>query len=443
MGFLWSTDGYLINSSPNVVVFDADTGQFKKNIPLSFEGLDMALTPDNSRLYVIDRGVVTSIDTITNEIIAKITLTTVPPALSGILISGQTAFVIDAGTIYFINTVTNTLESKINLQRPAYDFAMAHDGIHLVIASYGAAVFFNTVTRTITKTVQLDGTSGASILISQQAPFNAYIPDAHLNTLNVIDTNTQQLIAVRALKGRYPFSSTISPDGNKLFVLNMFTPNISVISIPDNYKFVQSIPFPVNVQGSYISSCQNGEVFVNTRTGSHPLFVINSQTNQIQSVGSRGNSYYTTYSGPGDLAYVGLQGGMTLRDTDPPFQPVAETPIDSPTKYILIPNSAPFLSTASNAPPSLFFETKICGKRKKCCNFIKWQKPITLDPVRYLIYTDEALIKLVGIVPADKPLRFAHYQPKKCSTTYFIVAELANEDQILIGEVKIRSKHRR
>src|SRR5215813_9410586 len=70
---------------------------------------------------------------------------------------------------------------------------------------------------------------------------NAYITNAHDNTVSVIDTATNTLVGLPIPVGDFPFGVAVSPDGSKVYVANANSSTVSVIDTATN-MVVGTIP---------------------------------------------------------------------------------------------------------------------------------------------------------------------------------------------------------
>jgi YVTN family beta-propeller protein len=64
--------------------------------------------------------------------------------------------------------------------------------------------------------------------VASAAPFG-YVPNANSNTVSVIDTTSNSVVATVAV-GAYPRGVALSPDGSRAYVVNGDSGTVSVIS---------------------------------------------------------------------------------------------------------------------------------------------------------------------------------------------------------------------
>jgi len=203
----------------------------------------------------------------------------------------QTVF--NGDTTYTINFTgsANTFAWTNNL--PGIGLAAAGTGI---IPSFKAVNTGNSpITATITVTPVLTGF--------------AYIADNEFNTVSVINTTTDSVVATIPV-GKAPFAVSVSPDGTRAYVCNWNSNNVSVINTATN-AVITSIAVGDQPFGIVVSP--NGTRAYVADNVSNSVSVINTTTNVVISTITVGPAPYGICISPdGSSVYIANSNGASV-----------------------------------------------------------------------------------------------------------------------------------
>ncbi len=113
--------------------------------------------------------------------------------------------------------------------------------------------------------------------ITAQAQTRAYVTDISSNTVSVIDTATNTVVATIPV-GVNPFGVAITPDGTRAYVTDVSSNTVSVIDTATN-TVVATIPVGVIPRGVAITP--DGTRAYATNEGSNTVSVIDTATNTV------------------------------------------------------------------------------------------------------------------------------------------------------------------
>ncbi len=267
------TKAYVTNSnSTTVTVIDLATNTVIGTIG-GFDGPSgLVITPDGTRAYVNNYGgpeglgsgngtTVNVVNLNTNEIIGSaITVGTAPSALA-ITPDGTYVYVISyttgdlsAGTISIINTMNNSVRlNAISGFSGPFAIAITPNGQYAYVTNFGSNNFspvgttvsiVGIVSNTIVATITL-GIQPAGIAITPDGSF-AYVSNystvyngmdfsdltSSQGTVNIIDLQTNTVIAPIIGVDFSPGAIAISPNGQFAYVSNYDSNTVSVIALP-------------------------------------------------------------------------------------------------------------------------------------------------------------------------------------------------------------------
>jgi YVTN family beta-propeller protein len=107
---------------------------------------------------------------------------------------------------------------------------------------------------------------------------NAYIPNRADNTISVIDTATNTVIATIPV-GSLPAGVAVTPDGSKVYVANENGNNVSVIDTATNT--VVGSPIPVGGTPICVAVNPDGSKVYVTNRADNTISVIDTATNSV------------------------------------------------------------------------------------------------------------------------------------------------------------------
>ncbi len=170
----------------------------------------------------------------------------------------------------------------------------------------------NTATNTVVATIPV-GTYPYSVAINP-AGTRVYVTNYSTNNVSVIDTATNTVVATVAV-GTNPFGVTINPEGTLAYVLNIGAATISIIDTVTN---TVKATVPGNSQPTGIAFHPSGAYYAVTNANFNQVSIINAATNSITSqiaMNAPGQTPQTrgiVFNPAGSVAYVTNAGGNTV-----------------------------------------------------------------------------------------------------------------------------------
>ncbi|MDB5157222.1 MAG: beta-propeller fold lactonase family protein [Mucilaginibacter sp.] len=283
-----TSDGYayIANSSlDNVSVVNTTTGDVVTDITVGNKPWAVAVSPDGSRVYVLNKndarfagiGTVSVIDAAQNEVINTFSVgknaisIVVSPDGKKVYVANETSNTVSV--IDLVNSVVNDI--SIN---SALAVAISNDGKKLYVTAdgllSGTLYVINTDNNSILKKIDI-GLEATGLVASPDGS-TIYLTNDYLNTVSAINTTSYAVTDIPV--GQAPYNITVSPDGSRVYVSNLTSQSVSIINTATN-SVIQSLDMPSVPQGLSVSP-SGTEVYV---TGYNPntLSVINTATNQI------------------------------------------------------------------------------------------------------------------------------------------------------------------
>jgi YVTN family beta-propeller protein len=383
-----------------VSVIDVYSDTILTNIPIADYPMWMAITPDQSKLYCLNSGSCTVIETATNSVTSTIS---VGGGVIAISPNGSRAYVTSGGSVAIIDTTTDMVLNTVSTPDIVNQMVITPDGTKVYM-------------------VAIDNLSSSFI--------------------DVLDTTNNMVSQIAIASSPYPnFDTTtaivITPDGSKVYVGNgNLSRSIQVIDVVTD-SLVATIPISTQtnnfVQGLTIGSIVYVTSNHNGKDGC--LSVVDTGSNTvIQTISlSASSSADNLKIDPEQTQLVVNSSASALLNivTTYPSLQVFYPPIEDDNSLVvfglaLIPPPP---------PPNLLFPPSNGEVVRKKCNFltqsevsnvIYWNPPNAGEaPATYLIYRDPALTNLVGVVNATSKLEFIDNLTtcKKKNSTYYIVSE--------------------
>jgi len=183
-------------------------------VPVEIGPTGVAVSPDGTKVYVVNSGNVSEIDS-----------------------SGKTISVID--------TATNTVTATVNVGIGPLGVAVIPDGTKVYVTNSwsNTTSVIDTASNTVTATVPV-GWGPTGVAVSPDGT-KVYVANNLDNTTSVIDTTNNTVIAMIPV-GISPCGVTVSPDGTKVYVANSGVDKISVIDTVSD-----TVTTTVNVETNY------------------------------------------------------------------------------------------------------------------------------------------------------------------------------------------------
>lgn len=246
-----------IGSGSGVDVIDTSANAVIATIPLpAINSVALpVITPDGNHLYVPDRnsGTVTVIDTANNVVAGNPIRVGSSCGALAITPDGTSIYVADPldTAVVRIDTATNTAAPPISLGlgNPS-DLAITPDGRHVYVSAptpgQSSVDVIDTSTNTVTAQIPLPGSQelpfglaitpdGSTVYVAEQVVFFAPTGEepTGLSGLLVIDTATNTIIS-NIFFGFRPSDVAITPDGSLVYVTDMNTASVTVVSTATN-----------------------------------------------------------------------------------------------------------------------------------------------------------------------------------------------------------------
>jgi len=217
----------------------------------SFAGIaGMAVTPDGSKVYVLNRTITTHetvsvIDTATNTIIANVPIG-INSAAVAITPDGTKAYVANehSNSVSVINTTNNIVTSTVTVGNSPFGVAVSPDGTRAYVTTNirrapGNVSVIDTATNTVIDTVPVGllGSSLHGVAVSPDGT-NVYVANTltssvATDSIYVINTTNNTVYASIPEDGYDPIGIAVTPDSSKVYVANLGIYNPGSVSVID------------------------------------------------------------------------------------------------------------------------------------------------------------------------------------------------------------------
>jgi YVTN family beta-propeller protein len=273
---------YVVNDgSNNVTVFNTATNTVVTSIPVGDSPWHVAISPDGTFAYVTnqDDSNVSVINTTTNTVVNSIPVGVFPTDVA-FTPNGAEAYVTNGGdnTVSAINTATNAV-TTIPVGFGPNDLAITPDGAWVYVAQTdGNISVINTATNTVDHYITLDfGLSGIAI-----TPDNSLVFATNLftNNITVVSIPSDTIVATISVgASQSPSHVIISPDGTLAYVTDSVGRNIAVINVSDltaSPSFITTGGIP-----SYVAFTQDSKIAYVTINNLGTVITIDTATEQV------------------------------------------------------------------------------------------------------------------------------------------------------------------
>ena len=260
-----------------ITVLDTATNEVIATIPVPAGPPQyLSFSPNGERVYVSiwDQArtvaAVGVLDTTTNAIVATIPVRT-RPYLSAVTPDGQRLYVPnhDSGTISVIDTVTNAVTTEIKVAPNPHWVEMSSDGTRAYVANHESNLVsvVDTNDNSILAEVPVQ-TSPHSLAVHPTRPLVANV-NYDAASVTAIDTGTDRVVATIPV-GKNPQDITWAPDGRHAYVVNTSDNTVSVID-PETATVTATVPTgssPTSVavlpdgSAAYVSNLGDGTLSV-------------------------------------------------------------------------------------------------------------------------------------------------------------------------------------
>jgi YVTN family beta-propeller protein len=207
-----------------VSVVDIATNAMIETISVGILPRDVAITPDGSRAYIANAGsdTLSVIDTATNQVI-NIIPGLADPVQVAITPNGSRAYVANQGfsppAVSVIDTVSNMVIASISIPRGTpRDVAITPDGSRAYVPAGGVGVVWVIETATNTVVASIEGLSLVESVAITPDGTRAYVPQVTADSVAVIDTATNAVVATIGGLSILPQGVEITPDGSRVYV---------------------------------------------------------------------------------------------------------------------------------------------------------------------------------------------------------------------------------
>ena len=330
-----------VHSTPEIVNVPISPAflSLTDNIPTAqLNPIDVAVSPDGSRIYVANLGDdVSNVDgtlqifnATTKALIDTLTFTGQNSADVAVSPDGKTVYVpfigdvteSTAGGLGVVSTATNTItatlpESVTGQTSPGV--AISPDGTKLyvlVVSNTNAVDVINTATDKVTATISLgNGLNFPTDMAISPDGSKLYVPQfSDPGTVAVIDTATNTVSTTITGLGNDPQGVAISPDGTHLYVTNGNDNTVSVINTATD---AVTATIPVDARPDAAAVSPDGSVLYVTNfldaINNGEVTVINTATNSVITTVQVGiDPSGIAVSPDGTQAYVTNEGSDTV-----------------------------------------------------------------------------------------------------------------------------------
>lgn len=278
---------YVAGSGGGVTELDATTDLTVATIPVS-GAYELALTPDQSQIYVADSSAdtVSVIDTATNAVVATIKVESFPDGVA-VTPNGALVYVANNGgnnpasnTVSVINTDTNTVVQTVTVGPAPFLPKVTPDGTHVYVANQNNTIsVIDTATNTVSATIQLSAeATGLAFTPSGAFAYVAENTNPGAVVVLAIPANTVAATIPLGEGTANPIKVAITPDGSLAYVTNLGSNNVSVINTSTNTVLAT---IPVGSEPYGIVASPDGSVIYAGNAGDSTISIISTATNSV------------------------------------------------------------------------------------------------------------------------------------------------------------------
>ena len=303
------------SASPDIEQFKVTanglTGNLIATAPFGFEvslaagsgyGNSVLLTPSGGTINSTVVYVRSSAADAQGNISGNVVLTSSGAGSQNVAVTGIVNVLPTIGIVANQNLTAGAATGAVNFVGTANTFTWVNDtpGIGLAASGSGNIASFTAIN---TGNTPIRATITAT-------PINAgfaYIANENSNTISVINTTTNTVVAdLKA--GSNPFGVSVSPDGSAVYVGNYSSGNVSVINTAT--LGITTIPVGLNPEGVAVSP--DGSTLYVANNGSNNVSVINIATNAATTIAVGRNPGGLCLSADGSMLYVANENSNTV-----------------------------------------------------------------------------------------------------------------------------------
>lgn len=326
-----------------------------ENVPVSATSFGSALSPDGSRLYVVQAvGTVTVVDTSTRAVVASTVFDGV--VFTGVAVSadGSKLYAVDNGTFSVRVLDAVSLEELASLPTGGGSLGVTQrpGTTEIWIANYGSSDEAITIIDSATDTVvgTISGRTGGRDIAFTPDGLRAYMSHSRAADydVDVIDATTRTVVSVipRPFVSNRLEGIAVSPDGASLYGASQGSSSLSIsntaTNTPETDVLVGSTPVDVAVSGD------GTRVYVASLTSS-VLTVVDTATRTVSATIPLAASARTLQISPDDRwLYVVLQSNAVAVIALDTFPAITTTALPNGTGGL--PYSAAIVASGSPSP---------------------------------------------------------------------------------------------
>jgi len=277
-----------IAGSGGVSLLDTTTDLVVNAIPISGEPYELAVSPDQTKVYVADNAgnSVSVVATANNTVTATIPVGLGPDGVA-VTPNGQFVYVANndannptSNTVSVISTASNSVVQTVTVGPAPFLPKVTPDGSLVYVASTqgNELSVINTSTNTVTATVPITAPTGLAFAPNGALAYVAQF--ASPGTLTVLAVPSNRVVATIPLgsASANPIKVAITPDGSLVYVTNLSSNNVSVVETGSN-SVIATVPVG-NQPYAIAVSTDGSQVYVgNAADGT--ISVISTATNSV------------------------------------------------------------------------------------------------------------------------------------------------------------------
>ncbi len=334
---------FVSNQTGNTVaVLDLQTGKTLASIAVGKTPRMVAITPDQKRVCVCNSedGTLTIIDAVTYSVVGSPFQGVKQPISIAISPDGKKAFVGGADqTMSAFDLAGLKPLSTITLPGPADAIVLSPDGKKGYVMHWPvhALSVFSTESLAVTKTTSAPGAPQAMALHPSLPLGYASFPDA--GSVGIFDTATEEFTSIEVKTGKWAQDLCFSPDGSRLYVANLNENTVSVIETATN-QVIASVSVPGPKSPVFTS---DGSMLVVASYLGNNVTLIDPSTNRVLGTPIRSDGFNNSVV----LAGTKKEGSLL---SPVPFEVTIDVPRGSSSVEVTWSGKGPLHGSVSSPP---------------------------------------------------------------------------------------------